>query len=123
MISITLPIRLVSAANLRENPFVRAKRVKSQRSNATLALMSPVRGTFFANAGMPVFGDLEIKLTRISSRELDGDNLQYAFKAIRDGVADALKVKDNSPLLTWTYAQEKGKPKEYAVRIEIKDRA
>ena len=42
-----------------------------------------------------------------------------AHKAVRDGIADALEVDDGDTRLTWKYAQEKGKPKEYAVRVAL----
>lgn len=63
---------------------------------------------------------LKIVLTRIKGprqRDFDGDNLQSAFKAIRDGIADALGTNDGNKRLAWEYAQKKGeKP---GVRIEI----
>jgi hypothetical protein len=34
-------------------------------------------------------------------------------------VADAIGIDDGSALLTWKYNQVKGKPKEYAVKIQI----
>lgn len=62
---------------------------------------------------------VEVVLTRIAPRELDDDNLARSFKAVRDQVAVHLGVDDRSKLVTWRYAQEKGKPREYAVRIEV----
>jgi hypothetical protein len=50
---------------------------------------------------------------------LDGDNLQSAFKATRDGVADWLGVDDGDPRLDWQYRQRKGAAKVYAVEIEV----
>lgn len=60
-----------------------------------------------------------VTLTRIAPRDLDGDNLQSSLKAIRDGVADFLKVDDRDSRVTWAYAQERGAPKFYGVRVEI----
>lgn len=57
-----------------------------------------------------------VTLTRIGARPLDTDNLAYAFKSIRDGVADAFGIRDDDKRIAWEYAQEKGSP---AVRIEI----
>jgi hypothetical protein len=66
-----------------------------------------------------------IILTRISSRKLDDDNLPTAFKWIRDSIADYIipglkpgRADDNKGL-TFVYRQEKGKPKEQAIRIQI----
>ena len=63
-----------------------------------------------------------IILTRMSPRRLDGDNLQVAFKSIRDTIADILipgkkrGVSDSAPGLTWIYDQEKGSK---GIKIEI----
>jgi hypothetical protein len=54
---------------------------------------------------------------------LDSDNLQASFKNCRDAVADRMDIDDADPRVTWRYAQEKGAPKEYAVRIEIEPEA
>jgi hypothetical protein len=64
---------------------------------------------------------LTITMTRIAPRGLDGDNLQAAFKAVRDGVADWMKTEDNDPLLLWRYEQRQGRPKEYGVEITVED--
>ena len=60
-----------------------------------------------------------VTLTRVSPRPFDDDNLRAAFKGVRDGVADALQFDDAHPKFRWEYAQERGKPKQNAVRIEI----
>jgi len=102
----TLPLRIVSVANVREHWAVKAKRTKAHRL-AALAL--PV---------MPL--PAKVTLTRIAPRALDGhDNLSSAFKALVDGIADRLGVKDNDPRIEWKYEQARGRPKEYAARIRI----
>lgn len=66
-----------------------------------------------------------IIFTRISPRKFDSDNLQMAFKGIRDTMADILipgkkrGVADSDPRLTWIYDQVKG-PK--GIKIEVYDR-
>lgn len=69
---------------------------------------------------------IHLKLIRISSRMLDSDdNLPYAFKWCKDCLADMLVPglkrgrADDSKLLTWSYGQEKGKPKEKGMRLEM----
>lgn len=64
-------------------------------------------------------GGYTVTLTRIALRKLDDDNLSRSFKAIRDQIADQMGINDGSDLFTWKYAQERGTPKQYAVRIEI----
>ena len=60
-----------------------------------------------------------ITLTRISPRKLDsGDNLNGALKSIRDGIAQALRVDDATPLIEWRYKQDFAS-KKYAVLVEI----
>jgi crossover junction endodeoxyribonuclease RusA len=112
MITLLLAIRTESEANLRESWHVKAKRVKLQRS---------ITRTMFSQKFRParVGSDYAVTLTRIAPRPLDTDNLARSFKAIRDGIADALGIDDGSKRFTWNYAQEKGPPKRYAVRIQI----
>ena len=110
---ILLAIRTESEANLRENWHVKAKRVQTQRS-ITRVMVKQKFGKATTGAGYTV------TLTRIAPRALDDDNLPRSFKAIRDGVADALGTDDSTRSnLRWRYAQEKGPPKQYAVRIQI----
>ncbi len=64
-----------------------------------------------------------VTLTRIAPHELDDDNLAFAFKAMRDGVADALGVRDRDPRVSWRYAQRKPKtPRTYGVEITVEAR-
>ena len=102
VITVTLPLRIVSVSNQREHWAVKARRTKSHR-HAALAV---------PKAELPC----TVKLTRIGLKTLDGDNLQGGLKALRDGIADRLGVDDADPRVTWEYAQERG---EYAVRVEI----
>ena len=109
--TMSYPVRLRSVANMREHWAAKAKRAKAHR-------------VIGRNAGkgwklLPC----RVTLTRIAPRALDGDNLQSAFKAMRDGVADALGVDDAEPRVEWRYAQERGRVKEYAVTVKIEGTA
>lgn len=65
-----------------------------------------------------VMGPIQIVLTRRGpTAGLDLDNLQAAFKAVRDGVADWLQIDDGDPRLHWTYRQ--GRAASWAVVIEV----
>ena len=110
MIEIRVPIKIVSVANLRLHWAVKAKLAKSHRSKAFSAL---------ASVAAPPAPPCTLVLTRIAPRALDGDNLQSAFKAVRDGVADWLGVDDGHKDLDWQYNQRKDRPKIYAVEIEV----
>lgn len=76
------------------------------------------------NAKLPI----EITLTRIAPRMLDeDDNLPMAFKKIKDILADwiipglAPGRADGDRRLKWLFKQEKGLPKEKAIKITIKE--
>lgn len=107
--TIDLPLRIVSVANESEGWRRKATRTKKHRKHAWLAMLQKPKPK------LPCI----VKLIRIAPRELDGDNLQSAFKAVRDGIADRLGMDDRDPRVVWIYAQERGKPKEYSARIQI----
>lgn len=112
----TWPLATKSEANARGHWGKKAGRTSGQRGPAKLLFEPRVRGLGMA---LPMV----VKLTRVSPRELDDDNLISALKAVRDGIADALKAigvkNDRTKGLTWEYAQERGKPHEQAVRVEV----
>lgn len=114
MIRVQYPCKIVSEANLRQHWSKVANRKKIHRTQAWAELS--------AVSARPGPGRYTVTLTRIAPRKLDGDNLQTALKATRDGVADWLGIDDGSAYVEWRYGQEKGKPNEYAVRLEIERR-
>lgn len=89
-----------------------AKRAKLMRSHRML-------GALMANTLHWRGERAVVRLTRIAPRELDSDNLVSSFKGFRDGVAQAFGIDDRNPIITWTYAQERGAPKQCAVRITL----
>jgi len=119
ILRITLDLRTKSEANLRENWHVKTKRVRMQRQ-ITCIMVRQCRKNWRDDLPGTTY---VITLTRIAPRPLDSDNLARSFKAIRDGIADALEINDGSKRLVWNYGQEKGLPKKYAVRIEIQTNA
>lgn len=120
MISVTLPIKTVNTSNVREHWAARAKRAKAHRGAAAMFVRRqwpPMGPESLLDLGFVV------TMTRVAPRELDDDGNVTSLKAVRDGVADALGLKsDRDPRVTWEYAQAKGKVREYAVVIEIKER-
>lgn len=110
-IKFEFPYRLKSEANLSEHWRTKYQRHRKERFLLTLALKK-------VECQLPCI----VKLTRISSRQCDFDNLVSAFKNIRDVVADILLPglppgrSDGDPRITWHYFQEKGKS---AIRIEF----
>ena len=111
--SVHIPLRTVSEANQREHWAKRARRAKLHRGTVRTVL-----GAACAIPSPP----LVVRLTRVAPRRLDCDNLRGALKACRDGVADWLGIDDGSEDITWEYEQTKGKPREYAVRVEVSAR-
>lgn len=105
MTTTDLPLRIESVANKREHWARKAERTKQHRFAAIAVPPHPL--------------PCVVTLVRIAPRELDDDNLRSAFKALRDGIADRLGVKDNDPRVRWEYGQERGKPKQYAARVTI----
>jgi hypothetical protein len=67
---------------------------------------------------LPTTGPWYVRITRLSAKTLDRDNLGRALKAIQDTIAAMLKVDDGSPLVEWDPQQrvEKG---PLGVEIEV----
>lgn len=105
---VTLPMIIQSEANTRSHFMAKAKRAKAQRKEA----LSIPRDLLHSPP-------CTVTLTRIAPRQLDGDNLQSGFKALRDGIADRLGIDDKDPRVTWRYRQEKGEPNQYGARVQI----
>ena len=117
---VTLPLRLVSLTNQREHWAKKAKRAKEHRGLAKLALEGVKRRAWPGTRLFVAKGEtLAVALTRVAPRKLDDDNLRASAKSVRDGVADWIGIDDGDPRIEWRYEQERGKPKEYAVRIRI----
>jgi hypothetical protein len=116
VLSTNIPLHTVSEANRasHEHWRKRHKRAKGQREVAKFVISTLLRIR-------PEYGrdTTVVTLTRIAPRKLDTDNLQGALKAVRDGVADALGIDDGAGKVAWAYGQEKGRAKEYAVRVDL----
>jgi glucose-6-phosphate-specific signal transduction histidine kinase len=112
MIEIFLPIATVSVSNVREHWAKRAARAKAHRQQAYLMTVLITR--------MYLRPPMTVKMIRVAPRQLDDDNLRGALKSIRDGIADRLGIDDRDPRVTWQYDQEKGRPKQRGVRLEVR---
>lgn len=75
-------------------------------------LVALVPFSYAYHAGKPIL----IRMIRLGGRGFDSDNLQGAFKSIRDCCAGFIGANDNSPLILWEYGQEPGV--EVGIRIE-----
>lgn len=107
---IEIPMRIVSVQNERSHWAAAASRRKCEREAVGWSLKT------ISRPSLPV----TVKLTRIAPRPLDShDNLRHGFKAPVDAIASWLGVMDNDERVAWEYAQERGKPRQYAARIEF----
>lgn len=109
--TLELPIYTCSEANQRGTWKRHHKRRSRQRGTVRLALR--------AHLGRPPGPPVSVELTRVAPRKLDDDNLQGAFKHVRDGVADWLGIDDGDERVRWLYGQEKGPKRRYGIRIEV----
>ena len=114
IISMRLPLRTVSALNIREHWSKRAKRNKEHRSVARNSVAAHFRA-----CGVFSFSACTVRLTRYGKRKLDDDNLRGAMKAIRDGIADALGIDDGDDRVKYEYDQAVGR--EYCVGVMISE--
>ncbi|NUP08418.1 MAG: hypothetical protein HOW73_20400 [Polyangiaceae bacterium] len=113
MISVTIPIKLVSEANKASHEHWRARHRRAKCQKAAVA--------FVLNCHRRPKMPCVVSLTRVAPRGLDGDNYVGCFKAVRDAIATWNGVDDKDLGYFWNYLPaERGKPSEYAVRIEIR---
>ena len=110
MIELDVDMKVVSVANMRMHWAVKARLTKDHRKKAYNALCA---------VAAPPTPPCTVVLTRVAPRALDGDNLQSAFKAVRDGVADWFGVDDGDQRLDWQYCQRSAGVKVYRVEIEV----
>lgn len=117
MIEFTLPIKTISEANSSEHWTKKHKRHKQQKF-----IVRSFLNTLKPNITLPC----HITLTRIAPRSLDAaDNLPASFKWILDTICDYILPglangrADSNPDIHVTYSQEKGKPKQYSIKINI----
>ena len=116
-IELKIPLRLVSEANLCCHWTKKHKRKK--KIAALLLCYWPKE---------KIVLPCTVTLTRVAPRMLDFDNLVHANKHLFDKICDLLRPglapgqADNTDLIEVVYKQEKGKPKEYAVKILIESK-
>lgn len=119
-IDIPLAKPLASIANERLHWSAKARTVKAQRHSTALHLRA--QGHAFLREWRVMSGNTNLRiactLTRVAPRVLDGDNLQGAFKGVRDQVAEECALDDGSKRWDWHYAQERGRA-AYRIRLEV----
>lgn len=122
--TIELPLKLESFANKRMHWAQKRKAIKNIRIMLTLMLTSK-KVPNLRQAERSDLKGIRVSMTRISSRTIDFDNLVFAFKEIRDWIADwiipglAAGRADNDPIFEFVYSQQKGKVNETGIHIQI----
>lgn len=114
IICVCLNIKTISEANVYEHWSVKKKRRDAQKKLVWIWLQKE----------KPLIRlPCHIKMTRLSLRKMDSDNLPLSMKWIRDTIAEYINPgkapgqADNDERISWQYAQEKWPI--LAVRIEI----
>ena len=118
-VTVEVAMRLPSGANLREHWAEKAQRNKKTRLWTRRALMGrPGREWLAYLRSLGQARGVACTLTRLGPRQLDSDNLQSAFKSVRDEVAELVGVDDGRDWWRWTYAQEPGQG-GFRVELEV----
>lgn len=114
--TVTIPIKTVTESNTGGHWATKMRRAKEHRSTCRLVCGAPL-AKYRNGLRDGYVRRLNIRLTRVAPRVLDDDNLRSALKHARDGVADALGLRDDSDArVVWLYAQTK-QSKMYAVEV------
>lgn len=116
-LEICVDIRVISESNIREHWSKAAKRHRDQKFITTQALI-------YANASKSL--PVDITMIRMGKRHLDSDNLQSAFKYVRDAISEYFiegtlpgRADDHKDLY-WHYDQQKSS--QYYIVIKISPR-
>ena len=113
MPSLSIPVKLVSEANMREHWAIKNKRKRTQQAVVAYALLG---------CKLPPL-PVHVVITRVGVRKLDSDNLAGSAKGVRDQIAKVLGCDDgDESKVTWEYRQRKGVPKEYSMDLIIQAR-
>ena len=99
-VAVVIPIRTVSALNVREHWRARSQRVRAERRE-TFYVLKPLH---------PPPSPVVVTMTRLGpSNGLDDDNLRGALKGVRDEIAEWFGIDDRDPRVTWEYGQRRAK--------------
>lgn len=124
-------LKTVSEANSSDHYRVKAERHRLQKGKVKVAMRTqlPKLSLFTRrrdDSSCITHCKARVIVTRIAPRKLDcQDNLPASLKWVVDSIAEELTGDyrpgraDDAEWIKWEYRQEKGKPREYAVKIEI----
>lgn len=112
--SLVVPIRTVTESNANGSWVGKHERANAQIGAVTLMLRAHVR-----KVPSP---PLHVVVTRIAPRDLDPDNRVSSQKHVIDAISRWLGVDDGDARVTYQVQAERGRPKQYAVRIDMYQR-
>jgi len=119
---LVIPLHTVSETNDHGHWRKRHARANGDRKKGTLGQRKTIELVCQSKLEKPPLPCI-VTLIRIAPRRLDPSNLVGALKHVQDGVADWIGVDDkHDKIVKYEYKQECGEPKQYAVRIEIRER-
>jgi hypothetical protein len=113
---VEFPMRTVSLNRRPAHWAAASRRAKKERRQTYFEMRSAFSGQMTLEE---IMGPILIRLIRTGpSSGLDShDNLRGSFKAVVDGIADWLGIKDDDPRLHFEYAQ--GRANRWRVIIEV----
>lgn len=118
---VTFGMRLTNPLNGSWCHWATKARVRREQRRTTQLVCSAPLAEYRTGLAKGYLSRVKITICRIAPRALDCDGLVASAKSVRDGVADALGIKDDSDRrLIWTYDQAKGEPRQYGVRIIVR---
>jgi hypothetical protein len=121
----SIALHLKSRANVRPTN-TRLAAIIERREKTTQRKAAWARTVWALQAGRVSPVELvpcHVILARVSAGCLDDDNLAYAFKNVRDGIADALGVDDGSiATVSWEYRQQLGRRGQHSILVGLQRR-
>lgn len=114
MISVVIPgLRTTSGDNARGSWHGKASKVAKERRLVGLVLGAPRVWTY----------PIVVTITRVGPRPLDSAGLASALKGVEDEIAAWLGIDDGraerAKRVLWIKHNQRGKPKEYGIRIVV----
>ena len=118
LLSVYLPIRLMSEANAHEHWRMRARRSSEHHAAWKLHSLTVTEAQKKAAIQALEAGNLLVNIVRVEPRKLDSDNAAGCGKFLRDSIAIWLGIDDADTRVRWVVTQEK--PGKRGARVEMR---
>lgn len=119
LLTVHVPVKLVSEANAHEHWRARQKRAAEQHSVWAVASLRACNIQREAAVKSIEMGGLGVVITRLEPRELDSDNATGSAKHLRDAIAKWLGIDDKDKRVKWVVTQEKPGAGPRGARVEF----